>query len=57
KINKKTQNLNEILGQINQINIFRTINPSAEENTFLSSQFLIFILILMAIDLSGKIRS
>ena len=37
KINKETQVLNNILGEMNLIDIFRTFHPNAEEYTFFSS--------------------
>ena len=37
KINKETQTLNETLGQMDLIYIFRTFHPNAEEYTFFSS--------------------
>ena len=37
KINKKTQVLNDSLGEMNLIDIFRTFHPNAEEYTFFSS--------------------
>ena len=38
KINKETQALNDT-DQMNLIDIFRTVHPSAEEYTFFSSSF------------------
>ena len=35
--NKETQTLNETLGQMDLIDIFRTFHPNAEEYTFLSA--------------------
>ena len=37
KINKETQVLNNILGEMNLIDIFRTFHPNAEKYTFFSS--------------------
>ena len=37
KINKETQVLNNILGEMNLIDIFRTFHPNAEEYTFFSN--------------------
>ena len=37
KINKKTQVLNDTLGEMDLIGIFRTFHPNAEEYTFFSS--------------------
>jgi len=37
RINKETQTLNETLGQMDLIYIFRTFHPNAEEYTFFSS--------------------
>ena len=37
KINKETQVLNDILGDMDLIDIFRTFHPNAEEYTFFSS--------------------
>ena len=37
KINKETQVLNDILGEMDLIDIFRTFHPNAEEYTFFSS--------------------
>ena len=37
KINKKTQVLNDTLGEMDLIDIFRTFHPNAEEYTFFSS--------------------
>ena len=37
KINKETQVLNDTLGEMDLIDIFRTFHPSAEECTFFSS--------------------
>ena len=37
KINKETQVLNDTLGEMDLIGIFRTFHPNAEEYTFLSS--------------------
>ena len=39
KINKETQVLNDTLGEMDLIDIFRTFHPNAEENTFLSSAY------------------
>ena len=36
KINKETQVLNDILGEMDLIDILRTFHPNAEEYTFLS---------------------
>ena len=38
KINKKTQVLNDTLGEMDLIGIFRTFHPNAEEYTFISSE-------------------
>ena len=37
RINKETQTLNETLGQMDLIDIFRTFHPNAEEYTFFSN--------------------
>ena len=37
RINKETQSLNETLGKMDLIDIFRTFHPNAEEYTFFSS--------------------
>ena len=37
KINKKTQVLNDTLGEMDLTDIFRTFHPNAEEYTFFSS--------------------
>ena len=37
KINKETQVLNDTLDEMDLIDIFRTLHPNAEENTFFSS--------------------
>ena len=37
KINKETQVLNDTLGDMDLIGIFRTFHPNAEENTFSSA--------------------
>ena len=37
KINKKTQVLNDTLGEMDLIGIFRTFHPNAEKYTFFSS--------------------
>ena len=37
KINKETQVLNDTLDELDLIDIFRTFQPNAEENTFFSS--------------------
>ena len=37
KINKETQVLNATLGEMDLIDIFRTVHPNAEEYTFFSS--------------------
>ena len=37
KMNKKTQVLNDTLGEMDLIDIFRTFHPNAEEYTFFSS--------------------
>ena len=37
KINKETQVLNDTLGEMDLIDIFRTFHPNAEEYTFFSS--------------------
>ena len=37
KINKETQTLNDTLGQMNLIDIFKAFHPSAKEYTFFSS--------------------
>ena len=37
KINKETQVLNDTLGEMDLIDIFRTSHPKAEEYTFFSS--------------------
>ena len=37
KINKETQILNDTLGEMDLIDIFRTFHPNAEEYTFFSS--------------------
>ena len=37
KINKETQILNDTLDEMDLIDIFRTLNPNAEEYTFFSS--------------------
>ena len=37
RLNKETQTLNETLGQMDLIDIFRTFHPNAEEYTFLSA--------------------
>ena len=37
KINKETQVLNDILGEMDLIDIFRTFHPNAEEYIFFSS--------------------
>ena len=37
RISKETQTLNETLGQMDLIDIFRTFHPNAEEYTFFSS--------------------
>ena len=37
KINKKTQVLNDTLNEMDFIDIFRTLHPNAEENTFFSN--------------------
>ena len=37
KINKETQVLNDTLGKMDLIDIFRTFHPNAEEYTFFSS--------------------
>ena len=37
KINKETQVLNDTLDEMDLIDIFRTFQPNAEENTFFSS--------------------
>ena len=42
KINKKTQVLNDILGEVDPTAIFRTFHPDAEEYTFFSSAHAIF---------------
>ena len=38
KINKKTQVLNDTLGEMDLIGIFRIFHPNAEEYTFISSE-------------------
>ena len=42
KINKETQVLNDTLGEMDLIDIFRTFHPNAEECTFFSSAHGIF---------------
>ena len=37
KMNKETQVLNDTLGEMDHIDIFRTFHPNAEEYTFFSS--------------------
>ena len=37
KINKETQVLNDTLGEMDLIDIFRTFHPNAEEYTFFST--------------------
>ena len=37
KMNKETQVLNDTLGEMDLIDIFRTFHPNAEEYTFFSS--------------------
>ena len=37
KINKETQALNDIIDQIDLIDIFRTVHPKADKDTFFSS--------------------
>ena len=37
KINEETQVLNDTLDEMDLIDIFRTLHPNAEENTFFSS--------------------
>ena len=39
KVNKETQVLNDTLGEMDLIDIFRTFNPNAEEYNFSSSAY------------------